>query len=289
MIAIQPNIKIKREAGYSNFKWLRTQALDHATLQVIDLIEKDEQAFIDYGVIAQSNEEYVLRLRQGTFITKRSTSHTIANIFVQIYEKREHAELENFLSSNIKTVLDVGANEGFYALNLARHNPGVKIIAVEPNPVATELLQRNVDLNHFAKNVALVKGALWSKSGVIDFNLLPQVTSIGSLVVTETSFLKEAKERIVKIPVRAYTLEELFENYELDKVDILKMDIEGAEYEVLKNSSHVLSRIDRIVLEYHTQQLRHLITSFLTAQNFDLVRHAPDRLDFGDLYFVKKT
>jgi SAM-dependent methyltransferase len=120
------------------------------------------------------------------------------------------------------TVLDLGANVGYYTLISAGLVGGKgKVFAFEPDPTAFKLLKHNVEVNNY-KNVTLVNRAVLNKSG---------------------------KTQI--------TLDEFFRNYEC-RIDFIKMDIEGAEALALKGMHKMLRKNKgvKIVTEFCPTSLR---------------------------------
>jgi FkbM family methyltransferase len=272
--------------GANDFQWLRSQALDQVTLDAIDQIEQDERAFIERGVVVTGRKHLKLRLKQGVIYTTRSTGHSVANLFVHIYKLGDHTKLRDFIEG-AETILDVGANEGYYTLNMLSHNPKARVICVEPNPIALGFLKKNITANKLRNRVDIVGKALWSSSGKELLSVIPQVTSIGAIGPVASSFINTCPERVERIEVSTMTPKKLFESLNIDNVDIMKMDIEGGEEEVLKALTGFFPRINKIVLEYHSQDIRERVTKLLVANGYRELFHEPDRKDFGDLYFVR--
>lgn len=275
-----------RARGQSDFNWLKKQALDQATLETIELIEQDELNFIENGIIVTKKKNLTLNLKQGTIHTTRLTGHSVANLFVQIYKLHEHMVLKEFVEG-AKVILDIGANEGYYALNMLSHNPDAQVICIEPNPIALDLLKKNIKANGVRNRVTIVGQALWSTSGNKMLSVIPQATSISAINVLNTSFAFLCPERVKMIKVPTTTPVELFKKLGIGKVDILKMDIEGGEAEVLKALLPLLPQISKLVLEYHSKQLKKQITDLMARHGYEVKLHIADRDNFGDLYFER--
>jgi hypothetical protein len=78
------------------------------------------------------------------------------------------------------------------------------------------------------------------------------------------------------IKVRALTLSQVFEAHAIDKLDLLKLDCEGAEYEILSGASpEVFKKIERIIMEYHDIDGHHhdQLVSLLERQGFRVYCH----------------
>lgn len=274
-----------RQRGYSNYEWLRSQALDQETLDFIDMRQADENAFLSEGIVTQGVEEFLLNFKQGSFYTTRATGLSISHIFVQIFKNKEHRAISGFRPADSKVIVDVGANEGYYAHSLARGTNAI-IYSLEPNPIAYNLLCKNIEVNNL-KNVIPLNYAVWSSKKISEINIIPQVTSVGTMSLIPSSFMFEAMDRVKKVPVQTITLVDLVEMYGLTHIDLLKIDVEGGELEVFKGGLPILDIVDRIVLEYHSQDIRREVTELLAQHGYVLSHHEPDRSDFGDLYFTK--
>ena len=132
-------------------------------------------------------------------------------------------------------IIDCGANIGLSILYLKEHFPLAKITAFEPDDSNYELLTQNTqDL----KDVLTIKKAVWKENASISF------TGVGTLSSRITT---EEGGNVVMIPsVR-------LKDYLTQRIDLLKLDIEGAEYEVLKDCAGQLSEVRNLFIEYHGQ------------------------------------
>lgn len=140
------------------------------------------------------------------------------------------------------TIVDCGANIGIFTLFAAIQATEGRVLAIEPAEYNCELLRENVDVNGF-KNVQVLKLAVSDTSGT------------GTLLLTHPGnehILKGAmnSSNVKMEEVRTVTMIELFDSLELKHVDLLKMDVEGMEFEVFKDIAW-LERVQRIVLEVH--------------------------------------
>ncbi len=137
-------------------------------------------------------------------------------------------------------IIDAGAHVGSFAIPASFFAD--KVIAIEPNPFLVKILEINVLLN-YRKNVDIFPYALYHSSKTVYFSQ-DELTSVMGTV------LKVSKD---KIEVKAISLDEIVERY--GEIELLKMDIEGAEYDVIFNSKpENLKRIKRIVGEVHYQE-----------------------------------
>lgn len=133
-------------------------------------------------------------------------------------------------------IIDCGANIGISVLHFKRLFPNAIIIAFEPDHKICEILKNNLYRNN-VKGVHVVEAALWDTEGEVHF--LPDGADAGRII------RRGNNNNIPK--VRSTCLSKF-----IDKpVDLLKMDIEGAEAIVFKECDDKLDNVSRIVLEYH--------------------------------------
>ncbi len=143
-------------------------------------------------------------------------------------------------------IVDAGANIGDTALYFKRLYPQAKIIAVEPFPRNVALLRRNIVENQLS-DVCVVEAALAAKRGGItlyaDTSGYDWFTTVS---VHEQGWDKQQKTAAITLP--AVTLSDLVPS---GNIDLLKLDIEGAETQVLPAIQKELPRIRNIIFEYH--------------------------------------
>ena len=143
-------------------------------------------------------------------------------------------------------ILDLGANEGMFSILIAKMFPYTRVIALEPVPRTYFALLRNKGLNGCtnleAYNVGVGKPGQKTETMIIN----KSGQSGGS-----TSFCTFNPVAHEKIEVGLISLDEVFDLYGIERCKLLKIDIEGAEYDVLYPAT-VLPRVDFMVAEYHT-------------------------------------
>lgn len=143
-----------------------------------------------------------------------------------LIDERYNAPERRYLEQAIRegdVLADIGANIGFYTLWLASVAvPGTRIVAAEPNPAVYAALVENVGLNGYA-NVATVNAAVGERDGTVSFGIHKDAPSVGSILATDA-------EQIT-VPMRR--LETILAENGLARCDIVKIDVEGYEYQAL--------------------------------------------------------
>lgn len=142
--------------------------------------------------------------------------------------------------SKTPLIIDCGSNIGLSILYYKKIYPNAIIHAFEPDEKIFETLSHNINKNNL-KNVLLNNCAVWINNGVLNFF---NENSDGGHLINEV----KDEERISK--VNCISLSEYISNF--NTIDFLKLDIEGAEYEVLVDCSKHLDKVKFIFLEFHS-------------------------------------
>ena len=149
--------------------------------------------------------------------------------------------------SPAEVVVDVGGNIGTFAVYAGRRALQGRVISVEPFASSVELLQANLARNSLP-HVTTVHAAVAATSGTATLHLSPHGTGQHSLDRTLAGHGGESTA------VASVSLTDLFCRFDLPRCDLLKLDCEGAEFEILETLPQgTADRIRRIVLEYHTR------------------------------------
>lgn len=149
-------------------------------------------------------------------------------------------------------IIDAGAHIGLSTLYFKSLYPSAKIIAIEPNPTLFKILEKNVWENQLS-DVTLIEGALASEQGTAELfvdSTKNEWWSTGSF--TKGAWTKQQESEALTVPT--WTLSEFVTQH----IDLLKLDIEGAEQAVLESSADALVLIDQIVMEYHSTKHQNL-------------------------------
>ena len=142
------------------------------------------------------------------------------------------------------TVLDLGANQGFFALYLSERAPGIRVHCFEPSGETRAQLLRNIESNGLGRTVSVYPFAVSDRQTEAAFHVTGK-SEHGSLFLSE--FSGPDVQNVECVP-----LSRAVELTGADRVDLLKVDVEGAEIEILEGAGpEVWPRIDRVVVEYH--------------------------------------
>ena len=141
------------------------------------------------------------------------------------------------------TVIDIGAGLGDFTIHAAKDRPRSRVFAYEPFPESFALLQYNLTLNG-VENVTAFSFAIGAGSSAIELRV------VSGEAVQHTTVSNAALRESVRVP--SLTLDRAFADLQLECCDYLKVDCEGAEYDIFFNASNsTLKKIRHICLEYH--------------------------------------
>jgi FkbM family methyltransferase len=203
-------------------------------------------------------------------------------IFVadEIDRQRIYERFPGFAPAPGWAVVDAGANSGMFAVRAARL--GARVLAFEPNPDCCRWLRKSVVANGLESRVSLFECALGSRA------------EAGSLDVSQGTLgariqAGEASGKLTPISIRR--LDDVVRELDIERVDLLKLDVEGHEVAALEGAATTLEIVDRVVLEYHSHQLLKDCTDLLGRHA--LVPAGVDdlhpELGYGNAFFRRVT
>ncbi|MCB9772386.1 MAG: FkbM family methyltransferase [Candidatus Omnitrophica bacterium] len=207
--------------------------------------------FLRYGAVLRYQPKTIQFLKYKFLVTDCAS-------FIWQFREIFFEQIYKFNSQRTNPVIyDCGANIGTSCLYFKQLYPQAKIYAFEADPKIYNYLQNNLK-NNGITGVELSQKAVWSSNGKINF---------GSDGADGGAIDQKGKTAIEVDTIR---LKELFDKEEY--IDFLKMDIEGAEVEVMSDCAHSLSKIENIFIEFHSwnhkkQQLGELLC-ILSKNNF---------------------
>lgn len=193
---------------------------------------------------------------------------------VEHYEPEVRAFLQYALRPG-DTFIDCGANVGYFSIQAgALVGRGGKVVAIEANPRTFKLLERNLRANHFG---IPVQCALTSEAGEVEL-FMPKDWDVYSSL-RAGSLVEGSADQSFKVTAR--TLDEVVDALALQKVDLVKIDIEGGELDVLRSAPKLLSILRPLIIaEYSVNTWASFGASF--AQLEELSRNHSYQLRLFD-------
>ena len=230
-----------------------------------------------------------LQVAGSTFRLNMLSAAASLDTLIDLWIDSAHMRLPAFEGPANGRVLDIGANEGYYSLRIKQQNSAAKVIALEPVQQSFDQLAANIALNA-CRDVYAQQAAASDSDGPLTLQRHPSVPTVSG---KNTEALNQAwirREDLRDEQVQGYRLDTLmpgYREYGFDWIDLMKIDVEGDELNVLKGAEDTLDKTSRIVIEWHTNQVKGGVIAFLEQRGFRLLWEEGHR--FGDLYFERST
>lgn len=217
-------------------------------------------------------------------------------VFDEIFQRKQYAidpitlrkyiALKNAKLPKPEVILDLGANIGLSAVYFANHHLNAKIFAVEPDRENYDLLLRNIQEY---PSITPILGAIWDvPENVSISNRAEIVTRSGKL--NKSSYMVESGNVPGEQPIPGYPIQALMQMFDLKKIDILKIDIQGAEKRVFSGDTSWLNVTTYLFVEVHDRFVDgcfHEVAA--AAKKYGFVYIGASGRDGDMLFFVKGT
>lgn len=159
--------------------------------------------------------------------------------FIHIFIKKEY---EINLDINPEVIIDAGAYIGLSTIFFANLYSNAKIISIEPEKSNFEILKLNTEQ---LKNVTILNNAIWNKDGILN------VVDVG---LDKWGFIVDERENRFNNSqvIEGITINYLIKTFSLNKIDLLKIDIEGSEKELFSfGYEEWIPHVNCIIIEFH--------------------------------------
>lgn len=240
-------------------------------------------ASVATSLFRRSDHPFIVELREGArfFVRTALDIWVLKEAFLDREYERASTEIQDGW-----TIVDVGAGLGDFAIGVARAHPRCRIYAFEPFANSYSLLRRNLEMNR-VQNVHAFPTAIAGRAGAI------KLRGISSEPVEITILDGNRWGQAAADQVQTTTLQQVFAELQVFTCDFLKMDCQGAEYEILFSCDDAtLSRVRHLCLEYHDcvgDRSHHDLKEFLVQHGFE-VRLLPNRVHWGlGLLYARQT
>lgn len=157
------------------------------------------------------------------------------------------------LEENVSKIIDIGAHIGLATLYFAKQFPVAKIEAYEPNPVVLPLLEKNIFENFLDERVTIHPQAvtLVGGSAVLYHESMSSDWQMNANLLGATWVGQPLPSQTV---IESVSLAEVIG----EGADIVKIDVEGAEHELLQCHSMIFGAVKHLLVEYHPQGIKKL-------------------------------
>ena len=179
------------------------------------------------------NQKYQFHLRD-------EADESVCN---EIFKLKEYRIADEAISNAKDPIIDVGAHAGFFTMYARALNPKIKIFAIEPELKNIEAFNAHIAINKIS-GVKLIAGALAGETG--ERKLAVSSDSHNHKLIDE--FERDGESAKVHV----FSFQDFCTQNKIKKISLMKLDIEGGEYEVFEAMSETdLAIVNYIVLEYH--------------------------------------
>jgi FkbM family methyltransferase len=201
-------------------------------------------------------------------------------------------EKENWdrIETNLPTdgvFVDVGAHIGYYSLKAA-HKVGSngRVIAVEPNPETLKKLRANLDASKALKIVQVAPFACSDKEADLEFFAAPR-SNTGESSLARNNATQEGND-VKTYQVHARPLDDILEEAGVKRVDTIKIDVEGADFMVLKGAERTINRFHPVIyVETIDRHLKEMGSSVAELKSWVLAHgYKANALPLGNTEFV---
>ncbi len=240
----------------------------------------------------------ILHSRRKRF--KKISKHCELNISYQsnrdavtvledIFVSREYSDYFPFYEK--ATIVDIGAHYGYFSIFASKNtHKESNILAIEPSKKNYKILKENLE-NCKITNVKPLQVAVGEKESVGE---LYEGSSVNNSIIEDYPLLGQEKNKSI---IKILDLNSLIEQNNIEVIDFLKLDCEGAEYSIILNSTtSVFEKIKVLSMEFHDLKnpnfTANKLVQKLKENKFDIAKYTYDKtnlnLNYGKLIAIKK-
>ena len=230
------------------------------------------------------------------------------SLFDYSYQKKWIKFLKKNKYNNFKLLIDVGAHKGESIKLFSKNFVIKKIISFEASPINFEFLKKKIDENKQEYNnteIVLENIALGAENKIIEFNQFNESSSSTIKDINKESKYYKRKFRLInflnnkktfqKIKIKVLKLKDYIEKNNIKKIDFIKIDTEGYEFEILLGLENKIKLVDIIMFEHHYDNMIKKgytfedINELLIKNNFNKIYKSrmPFRKTFEYIYVQK--
>jgi len=219
---------------------LKRQA--HSISKIFFIFEDPLFYFGDKVNFFGDGKDVLVKLKNGLKLKIR-TGNSDINTITDFYFSKEYVNFMESIDAG-QTFVDLGANFGFLSLLAAKR--GAKTFSFEPHPRLFETLKENFKINDLLGN--FLNYGVSGNGGNLKLYFHNDKNSLGGSIL-KNDFMGN---NVGFYDIRTITFERIFSLCGIDHIDFLKMDIEGAEEEVVNTiKPAVFKKIGKMYIEYH--------------------------------------
>jgi len=208
-------------------------------IEIVKTYKSGYLCFLDYFKFIKS-KFLIYELKDGTKFKVRTNTNDFG-IINEIYINKVHHKIIREIKDN-SIIIDIGAQIGVFSILAAKQAKNVQVYSYEPFEKSYALLIKNIALNRLQKNIHAYKIGIGKKKEMRKLYINP--ANVGG-----HTFYEKTKKYI---KIKTLPLKDIFKKNNLAHCDALKLDCEGAEYDIILNTPRkYLQKIKNISIEYH--------------------------------------
>jgi len=237
--------------------------------------------------LQNSDSDDLINLPNGLTISNVNPSETVS-LYQEIFT--DNIYFKNGIELNDDSIVfDIGANIGLFSLQLGLINPNLTIYAFEPFDILCDCIERNKQI--YDLNVKICRVGLSDSSGIKKFSFFDKVTSMSTYHYNENEHLalikstftvdsQEALDIVIReklnhknVDCNVETISDQIHRHDLGKIDLLKIDAEGAELDILRGiAENHWDLIKQVVVEVNdVDNNLEKILFLLESKGFNLI------------------
>lgn len=215
-----------------------------------------------------AKKKFQLFLRKDSFMEKVIYKHGLYGDW-----EKESLKIWAELSKKSRTIIDIGANTGIYSLLAQNNNSNAKVIAIEPVDLNYSILSKNIEKNKFP--ILSEKIALSDQEGTAKMFMLKDrlnyMTSINDNRYDLHPEIKGNSEVVeIQVPIKPFSY--VYKKYDLDKIDLIKIDVEGHEITVLMSMmSYIEKYKPAIIIEIIGDENAEILNEMFNKLEYEFV------------------
>ena len=204
-------------------------------------------------------------------------------LFYNFFEDHIHLpRIKKFLNNNVildrPIIIDIGSHKGKFIKLFNDLYKNATIFCFEPNNTLNKNLkdlEKNIKIFNFALGDKLEKKKLYFNN--LDLTSTFKDYNKSSLYYKFKQIILRKKNKDEYKDVQVTTLDYFCDEHKINKIEILKIDVEGTEYSVLKGGSQILENVKFLIIEIQNNELykdysKNIIEDFLEKKNFQLIQ-----------------
>jgi FkbM family methyltransferase len=235
-----------------------------------------------YPYIKEKNVSFEFGKKLKFDLSKNDIGHLFI-IFNGYYELKWTKSIIKYANQG-GVFFDVGANYGYYSCIWASRNPQNKVFAFEASPLNVEPLKNNVNKNMLSDAITIIPMAVGKNKGKLKFDLRNESKETGW-----GGFSLAHNPNLIEVDV--VTLDDYAAQHNISKIDVLKIDTEGADTWVLYGAKELLKnkRIGHIFFEYDESHMHRLNILPNEAKDFlEKLDYTVKKISKGEVYACPK-